>query len=175
MAATQTSVSDRMTAAFAGMLADSSYVKNVRSYVNEEASAEIPFGVMVKQGTAANDAKACASGDTSPVFIGVTVHSHAYAKPTEVGDTGVKPNMTLGVLTRGCIWVPVEEAVTPASAVLVRIIATGSEVAGAFRDTADASDCIDISGWARFVSTTTGAGFAQLEFDVANRSEKAAD
>lgn len=163
----QTSVSAAMTEAFQGMLGDASYHKHVESYVNEESSAEIPFGVFVKRGTAANTAIKLTA--TSDELEGVVVHSHAYDKDNELGTTGLKPKVTMGVLARGRIWVPVEEAVTPASSVLVRAVATGSEVAGACRDTADGSDCIDISKYARFLTSTSGAGIALLEYDVIAR------
>ncbi len=175
MAIPQTSVSVTPTLGKAGLIADMNPNNDVRSYVNGESSAEIPFGVMVAQGTADEEARLCTTGDTSPLFVGVHVYNPSAPKPYVLGDTGIKINMSMGVMQKGVIWVPVEEAVTPASAVLVRIIAEGSEVAGAFRDTADASDCIDISAWARFVSSTTGAGLAQLQFDVTMRKEKAGD
>lgn len=164
----QTSVALRMTAAYPGMISDSHMDSNVRSYVSEEASAEIPFGVFVKQGTA-DEGCLLLTAITDKV-IGVVVHSHAYAKTEELGTTGLKPKVTLGVMTRGRIWCYVEEAVTPASSVLIRAIAAGAEKAGATRDTADASDLIDASKWARFLGTTTGAGIVEVEFDVNNRS-----
>lgn len=167
MAIPQTSVAESMTAAFAGMVADSSPNKDVRSYVSEEASAEIPFGVMVGQGTLDDQCLLLAA--ITDKMIGVVVHSHAYAKDVELGTTGIKPKMTVGVMKKGVVWVYVEEAVTPASTVLCRAVAAGAEKAGAFRDTADASDLIDCSSFARFLSSTTGAGIALLEFDVAMR------
>jgi hypothetical protein len=167
MAAPQTSVSIQQGVAFDGMLGDASMLKDCRSYVNEEASAEIPFGVMVAQGTGDDGCLKLAA--TSDKLIGIVVHSHSYQKDNELGSTGLKPTVVLSVLTRGKIWVPVEEAVTPASDVLVRAVAGGSEVAGAFRDTADSTDCIDISSWARYLTSTTAAGRALLEFDVTNR------
>ncbi len=163
----QTSVTT-MSAAFAGMKADSAHC-DVDSFINGESSAEIPFGVMVAQGTAYNEARKLTTGDTTDDFIGITMHSHAYAKPDELGDTGVKVDCMLNVMARGRVYVQVEEAVTPASKPLVRIIASGSEVAGAFRDTADASDCIDVSAYCRFKSSTSGAGVAILEFDMSGR------
>lgn len=173
MAFPQTSVGTSLTTAIQGMKADASRDENVRSYVSEESSAEIPFGVMVAQGSAVDGALKLAA--TSDKLIGVVVFDQAYAKDTELGDTGLKPKVTLGVMTRGRIWVPVEEAVTPASAVLVRAVASGNEVAGAFRDTADSSDCIDISAWARYLSSTSGAGLVLLEFDVNNRGADVID
>lgn len=171
MAAIQTSISTSGTdAAFAGMNPDSSN-GDIGSYLSEEASAEIPFGVMLGQGTSERGALKLAA--TSDKLIGVLMHSHAYAKDTELGDTGLKPGVTLGVKYKGRAWVLVEETVTPASDVLVRCIAVGAEVAGAFRDTADASDCVDISAWCRYVRGTvtlaSGVTVAMVEFDVTNR------
>lgn len=171
----QTSVSTSPTLGVPGLIADMNPNNDLRSYVNEEASAEIPFGVMVKQGTAADQCKLLASGDTAASFIGVNVYNPSAAKPYVLGDTGIKSKQMCRVMTKGVVWVTVEEAVTPASAVLVRIIASGAEVAGAFRDTADASDCIDISGFARYL-TAAGAGeLAQVQIDMNMRGEKAAD
>lgn len=162
----QTSVSLAMAVAFDGMQVDGGECR-IESYVSEEAADEIPFGVCVKQGTA--DDQCLKLTAITDKLIGITVHSHAYQKDVEIGTTGVKPKMTLGVAVRGQLWVPVEEAVTPASDVHVRAVAAGAEVAGAFRDTADGADTIDISAFARFKSTTTGAGRAILEFDFTNR------
>lgn len=168
----QTSVPTAMTAAFDGMIVDSEpFVE--RSYVSEEASAEIPFGVCVKQGTGDNGALKLTS--TADKLIGLVRHSHAYNRDNELGSTGLKPYVTLGVVTKGVMWVPVEEAVTPASAVLVRAVATGNEVAGAFRDTADGSDCIDVSAFCRYLSSTTGAGRAKLAFDFTMRNADPVD
>lgn len=164
----QTTHTVAQSVAFAGMLGDSSLIKQGDSYVNGEASAEIPFGVVVKQGTLDNEAVKLTS--TADVLLGVVLHSHSYAKPEEVGDIGIKPNVQMTVLSQGRMWVQVEEAVTPASNVLVRAVATGDEVAGAFRDTADASDCIDISGFARYLTSAGAAGLALVEFDFRNRS-----
>lgn len=159
----QTSVADAMTRAFQGMLADSAN-HTIESMTSEEASAEVPFGVMVKQGT--SDTQFLKLTAITDKLVGIVVHSHAYDKPNELGDTGLKPKVTAGILRIGRIWVPVEEAVTPASSVLVRAVVAGAEVAGAFRDTADASDLIDISHIARYRTTTTGAGIALLEINM---------
>lgn len=167
MAFPQTAFASAITGAFAGQSGDSSN-KQDDSFINGETSAEIPFGVVVQQGTADNECKLLSA--TNNVLVGVTLHSNAYAPTTELGTTGVKINVPLNVRSQGRVWVTVEEAVTPASNVLVRAVATGNEVAGAFRDTADASDCIDISGFARYL-TSAGAGeLALVEFDFRVRS-----
>ena len=167
----QTSVADPALA-IEGQLVDS-YPHEISSYVSEEASDEIPFGVMVKQGT--GDAQALKLAAQADVPIGVVVHSHAYAKDTELGSTGLKPKVTLGVLTRGRIWVKVEEAVTPASVVRYRAIAAGAEVAGAFRDTADANDTVACTNFARYITSAAASGLAILEIDMSGRGSRTSD
>lgn len=155
----QSTVNTQQPKAFAGMRGDGSHC---RSKVSEEASAEIPFGVMLARGTSDPENGALlphtSAAAMASAFIGVAAHSHAYAKPDELGDTGLKPKVTLGVHTQGPIWVVPEEAVVAhTSAVRVRVLAGGGEQAGEFRATADASDCVDISAFAHW-ETSAGAG-----------------
>lgn len=164
MGAQQTSVSNRMAVGFPGMISDASRNTNLATYTSEEAAAEIPFGVFVKEGTL-RDQMLLLTAITDRV-AGVLVQSHGHAKDNELGTTGVKPKCTGSVMTAGRCFVYVEEAVTRASKVLIRAIAAGAEKAGATRDTADAADLIDASAWARFVDDTTGAGFVEIEFNV---------
>jgi hypothetical protein len=153
-------------------------INEIDSFVNAEASAEIPFGVMVCQGATdkaalkLNTSAAAMAGD---VLLGVVVHSHAYAVSGELGTTGLKPGVIMSVLRKGRVYVQVEEAVTPASAVKVRAVAAGAEVAGAFRDTADSTDCVDCSSFCRYRTTAAAAGFAELELDMTGRNTAVAD
>lgn len=167
----QTSVSS-MAAGYPGMESDASRDQNNRSYVSEEASAEIPFGVFVGQGAADDGMLLLAA--TSDKVIGVLLATGALPKDLALGDTGLKPKMTGTVKSRGRCFVYVEEAVTPASSPLIRCIATGGEKAGSLRDTADASDCL-AAPWIRILGTTTGAGFVEVEYDVMNRGLDAID
>lgn len=164
MSAQQTSVSARMAVGFPGMISDASRDTKLVSYTNEEASAEIPFGVFVKEGTLRDQMLLLTA--INERIAGLVVHSHGHAKDNELGTTGIKSKCTATVMTRGRAFVYVEEAVTRASKVLIRAIAIAPELAGATRDTADASDLIDASAWARFVDDATGAGFVEIEFDV---------
>lgn len=167
----QTSVANQSdTPAFAGMLADSKF-SDIVSYIQAEASAEIPFGSMVKHGTLDGDAKALAA--TSDKLAGIVVHAHNYAKDTELGTTGLKPKAQLNVLRSGRIWVAVEEAVAVGGAVRTRAVAPGT--LGVFRTTADAGKSIDISKFARFLTSTSGAGFALLEIDMSGAANATAD
>ncbi len=162
----QTSYSATGTAAIKGQLADNGF-HDVVSYYSEEASEEMPFGVMLQQGTAVNGALLCNATDDN--LIGILLHSNAYNQPNELGDEGLLPGMTLNVLRKGRVWVYAEEAVGPASTVLLRVVGTngtpGDQV-GDFRDTADDSDTIDCSAFARFITSTSGAGLAVIEIDM---------
>lgn len=159
----QTSIAP-MQAGFAGMNGDSTN-SEADSYVSEEVSAEIPFGVMVAQGTSVSGAKLFASN--ADKMIGVNQHNHYYHNPSEIGLVGIKPKATMAIKKRGKVWVTVDEAVTPASPVRVR--ATGA-TAGTFRTSAVAGQTVNMSSFARFLTSTTGAGVVLLEFDITMRN-----
>lgn len=177
MSLPQTSVANPAIAV-AGMLADDSLGKDVLSKINGEASAEIPFGVMVAKGSADDECLKLAA--TSDKLVGVVVYGPAYARSVgsttlELGTTGLTPNTLMDVLNVGRIYVFPEEAVTPASAVRVRAVAAGAEVAGAFRATADSTDCIDISKFARWLTSGSSTVPAVVEIDMRNAALAVAD
>lgn len=160
----QTSVSVNAAAAFAGLIGDAGDDAYVRSYVNGEASAEIPYGVFVVIDSSEDHEADLPTADTD-LPCGVVLHSHAYAKDNELGTTGLKPDVTMSVLQRGRVWVATEDAVDPGDAVRIRKVAGGSEQLGAFRAAADGTDTM-VATNARWLTSTSGAGFALLEFDV---------
>jgi hypothetical protein len=164
----QTEVESTMPIGIAGQLADLWTDENgdVVSATSEEASAEIPFGVCVQHGTADDGVLKLTAIDD--VLAGVVVHSHHFAKPYELGDTGLKPGVTFGLLRKGRIIVLPEDAVTPASTVHVRAVATGNEVAGAFRGTAQGTDTIEITAFAKWRTTADAGEPAVLEVDFTN-------
>ncbi len=158
---------------FPGMISDSAD-NDIRSYVSGEASAEVPYGQMVKQGATDRAFLRLTAGVTQAI-LGVLVHSQGRAKPTELGATGLKPKMTGGVMRHGRCWVTIDENVTPASAVRVRVTDVGG-VAGTFRTSASAGNTVAISSWARFTGTFTAAGgVAEVEFDALNSFVSTAD
>lgn len=177
----QTSVLNRFALAVEGNLSDDSMTKDALSKVSEEASAEIPFGRMVKAGTDAKDVKLMTA--TNNKLVGISMFNQCYAKPQELGDLGMKPKMVFNVLNKGRIFVRVEDAVTPASEVHVRAItggtngygASGAESAGAFRGTADSTDTIDISAFAKFMGAAAAGELVELEIDMTNASQALAD
>ena len=171
----QTEVLDRMPIGIPGQLADlhTAEFGDVMSVTNEEAAAEIPFGVMVKAGTADDSAKLLAANTDK--LRGITVFAHNFSKPVQLGDTGLKPGVTFGLLRKGRIYVRVEDAVTPASEVHVRAVAAGLEVKGAFRGTDDGTDTIDITAFAKFICSADAGEVAVVEVDMTNASLQVAD
>lgn len=174
---TQSTVSATRQRAFPGMLVDSS-PKVCDSKVNGEASAEMRFGIMVKQdGTSEEKVKLLTAIAEISVIAGVVAHRHDYAKTDEVGDTGVKAKISLDVLAKGRVWVIVEEGVTvtPDDPVHCRFVATGNEIAGSFRISADGTDTVKLNArWLGPSQTYTPPGgsavlVAPLELDVTSR------
>lgn len=172
-----TTTKTKMAAAFAGMLADVTH-HDTESYVNEEAAAELPFGCMVQEGAAAGGALICtATGNT---LAGIVRHQHAYNLDNELGTIGLKPKATLGILKRGRIYVQVDQAVNPKSPVRVRVTTNGgangtTSGPGTFRTAAVAGHTVNISTYAAFGGTTTGADIVELKVDMVNRATGVAD
>ena len=144
----------------------------IRSYTNQEASAEIPFGVLVVQATDPDDG--CKLPVAAAMPLGVVVHSHAYSYPGQLGDTGLKPGVTMGVMRQGVIWVTVEDAVTPDDAVRVRLTAGVGEQQGAFRTAQDSTDCAVVAG-CQFLTAAGAGDIAQLQVDMTKVAVLTAD
>lgn len=175
----QTTVSTKMTIAYAGMLADTDRVSHCDSRYNAESAAEIRFGDGVVRHSSDEDNAVVKPHTTAaaaaPLFAGVCVHSHDYARDVELGTTGVKPKVTMQVLQQGRVYVLPEEAVTPGDPVRVRVVAAGGEVAGAFRTTQDSTDCINITKIARWITTGSASVPAVLEIDMTGVVDVTAD
>lgn len=149
----------------------------IDSATSEEASAEIPFGVMLQQGTGDDGAKLLGTSAAAMAvrLLGIAVRAHDFAVGSELGTTGLKPGATFGCGKKGRFKVLVEDAVTPLSHVRVRAVAAGAEVKGAFRALADGTDCVDISAFAKW-RTSAGIGeVAVVEIDMANAALAVAD
>lgn len=134
-----------------------------RSAVNQEASAEIPFGVLVVKGTIDDSAKL---PDGTDVPMGITCFEHGFEQGgADLGTTGMKPDSMLTVLDRGEINVRVEDAVVAGGAVRVRTTAGVGEQLGAFRSAADGTDAAVLSR-ARWLTSADAGGIAVLDFDA---------
>lgn len=145
----------------------------VDSATSEEASAEIRTGIMVQAGTGDFGAKILTA--TTNRLKGITTRSHDFGD-LELGVTGYLPGATFGVAKSERWFVRIEENVTPASDVRVRCVAVSAEIAGAFRATADSTDCIDLTPCAKWIRTALAAdGIGELEIDMANIDLAVAD
>lgn len=169
----QTAYTTYQSIGFAGQLADNGD-HEVLSYINAEASANMPFGIALKKGTGDQDAKLpAASADVTAAYslIGVAVHTHqvdpGHVASSPVG-AGAPPKYAVNVLTRGRILVQVEEAVTPTSPVFVRFAAgAGGTQLGAFRASADTATAVATPGTnLRYLTSAAAAGFAVLEVNL---------
>lgn len=170
----QTVVNDAPPLGLPGLLYDSNSRQQSCSAVNSEATAVMAFGIMVAEnGTRA----ALLLAAVTDRLKGIVIRESSLARDIEYDETllGVKPKVEISLLEKGRIWVPIENTVTEASEVHVRCVATGSEVAGAFRNNKDGTDTLDLSAFARWVLGGTAATGAVLEFDLTNRNLAVAD
>ena len=158
----QTSYLKNPVLGIAGGIADSGSLGHIESKASEEAAA-FPFGVAVVAGT---DPDVQVLLPTAAAKIeGVAVHEHI-APVVDANGALVQPDKMLGVMNVGRIFVLVEDAVTPASSVFVRIATgAGGSQKGAFRSDADTATALAASGM-RFVSSAAAGGIAILEIDA---------
>lgn len=161
----QSSYTDRFTKAFPGMrqhggpfLCDTA--------IQEESSAEIPFGVMVKRGSVERTAKLVAG--SSDKLFGVLQHSHAY-DTTELGTVGVKPGAMLNIIRQGRCTVRTETSVVPGDRAFIRYAAgAGGSQLGAFRNAAVAGETIDATGCVEFLEAASAGGVVTVWVDMLN-------
>lgn len=159
----QTSYSNTIPIGFAGQLGDLDQAKYVRSHTNAEASAEMPFGIAVAQGS--SDSACILLADADAKFIGVTIHSDVYSA-RDMGTTGVKPKNMMNVLTKGTCYVVVEESVSVGDVPYVRYTASGGNTQkGAFRKSDDTSKAMPLYG-SRYLTSAAGGGIALVEIDA---------
>lgn len=164
----QTAYAETMAANFEGMLADVS-MKVVDSFTQGEASAEMPFGIMLAKGT--GDREAILPAASNAKLIGILMHSHHYAKGDggELGTTGVKPKATLNILRKGRLVVKVETTVAKYDRAFVRYATgAGGTQLGAWRNAAVTNETIDLGTKAQFMSAASAGGLAVVEVDMLN-------
>ncbi len=165
---------------FPGMIADTTFLKDVATYVSGEASNQLPWGVMLMQGATDTAALLLTAGNVGKL-IGIATYSAATQINTEMGSVadvggriGILPGVQLGVSRRGRLWVQVEEAVTPASPVRVRCTVAGNGT-GSFRTTsAGAGLSYNLVG-CRYLDTAVANGICRVEFDMLLRNQFTAD
>lgn len=145
-----------LSAGFEGQISDSRLCQ-IDGRRND-AGAELAFGRAVSKSANA-DNLGMKLPALNEVLLGILVHGMDNEKTV----TGL-PSLEMGnVLSRGRAWVKVENAVTPASQVLIRID-SGGNGAGSFRGGAAVDDSLVAVPQARFLGS---AGINELvEVDV---------
>ena len=133
-----------MDVALVGQIADLSN-KTIDSFAAEEA---LDPGVPVIRGS--NPAKQIKKAGTGTLkdVIGITVHQHK-----EPDDPYYPVGYSVGVMTRGRIWVPVTKAVTAGKVANYKIADNGIEAVGV--------SCV-------FLTSSAAAGIAEIEIGHAN-------
>jgi hypothetical protein len=135
------------------------------------ASGELRLGIAVAiiDGEADN-IRTLTTGDTAANVFGVTVESSGLKPATgNPQDVDVYEEGAAALtICKGPVPVEVEVDVKPGDPVFVRVTATGSEVAGAFRIEADGGDAVQIA--ARWLSANyssrDGRNVAELDINV---------
>lgn len=141
--------------------------KDVVSRRNAESSAEIPFGVLLMEGAADNDAVLPSTGAISTdIFAGVVLHEHKDV--TDYTSPGAyAPKEMMALMRAGVINVYVEDAVAKDDEVHVRLATSGGNtIIGAFRATQDpltASKTALVATGMRWVGSASAGGVAELE------------
>lgn len=122
--------------AFPGLLDMNFQNPDIVSRFNEEVT-KIGFGLMVRQGTAAEQLQNFSAAGQDA--LGVTVHAHTEkATGTGIAAEIVASGGKGGVLRRGRIWVATEEAIAITDGVFFRHTASGGNtVIGRFRTDLD--------------------------------------
>lgn len=167
----QTTFSQNLTAAFAGMLADQGD-HDAWAMTNNESSASIPFGRAVKFGAVSGADKSAKfpTAETS-VIAGIVMHSHAYSNSPngDLDSTGLKPGAVMNVLRKGRIWVIVEDGCSVGDRLWVRAVAAGDpEFLGGINNADDSTDMVDCTNQGVFLSACSAGGLAVLEVDFTN-------
>lgn len=171
MASPQTTVPTEMAYGLPGQIADMGTAMSDEpiSCVNSEASAEIPFGHFVAQGTTGADGNVTAKRMVEDgTVLGLAVYSAAFGHSALQGDTGIKAGVTFGVARKGRYFVMPITDVTPASGVHVLHSTVSSDLPGAIRGTADAGDSVDLSDCCKWLSSggPTSGQCAVLEISL---------
>jgi len=114
---------------------------------------------------------AAVDGDS---VVGVSIFSHTQANDVKydlagvslsfAGTEGYPIGAPMNILTKGCVWVTVENGCAAGDAVFVRgVVAVPGQVLGAFRSAADANNAIAVPN-ARFLTAAGAGGLAVVEF-----------
>ncbi len=166
--APQTSYEYYQSVPFAGVLYDLESDEDIRSYTNQEATAAMPFGIAVAQGS--DDNGCILMVDTNSKILGITVHNHAfdpYFLPTTPAKAGIAAQGMASVLRKGRIWAIAEVAVAPQDDVFARytVAAAPKDQLGGLGNSADTSTAKQIAQ-AKWLSTAAAGAVAQVDINM---------
>jgi hypothetical protein len=181
----QTTVETNPPIGVAGQLATEHDEHNalVDSGTNEEAAANIPFGVMCKRGTVKGRIKLPTAA--ADVLDGILVHANEFDPESQLADatvntnvqSAIKPGITGGLLKQGTILViPEATNASAAAEVHMRIAASGGNTQlGSFTPTAEAAATVDLTPFARWVEPPVAGQPTPLWIDLVNSALAAVD
>jgi hypothetical protein len=150
---------------FPGQLSDSMEGVDVVSRFNQEAAAQMPFGIGVKPGTVRDGVKLPAA--QADVIEGIVKwganHMPANAAGTigDLGATGLLPKAGLEVVRRGRMYVVVDPGIAAGAGAITpyvdrgycrAVVNGGNNVVGAWTNAADGVNTIDCTKQVQFVS-----------------------
>jgi hypothetical protein len=124
-------------------------------------NATIGFGLAIAQST--NDGECRRLAAVTDKVIGVSVFTHGDLVNNSVD--GYPVQSAVSVLRRGVVAVKVEVNVAAEDNVFVRAVVAGTEVAGAFRNAVDSTDCIAMPG-CKFLTSATAGNIALVSIDL---------
>lgn len=155
----QLAYADQADRAFAGLLGDSNVIDTL-SRANEEA-VDLEFGIGVMAGTVA-DVEALLP-TTGNALLGVVIHRHQEDRSLAADDGVPADGGNMELLTKGSIWVHIDQDVAVGDPVFMRI-AAGNQ--GWFRMDADTANAEAVPGarWER--GGTAAEGLALLEVNL---------
>jgi hypothetical protein len=157
----QTSYSQRLSEALAGMLASPIDDCEIESKIN---AAAIPAGIFVTRNAADDACKVpTTTGEVTASGMGFTVLNLAREPVADDSTIDNPAGKGVSVLRRGRIWVLTETAMTYGQSVFVRFTANGGNTQlGKVRNDADTANAVAAPGWV--CKTTLGAaGLAIIE------------
>jgi hypothetical protein len=103
------------------------------------------------------------------VLLGIAIQDHTLPQASPVANGGIPQNFMGSLVSRGEVWVQVEQAVTPSSPVFTRFNAVGATgtnpAVGRFRTDADTARAVAVPN-ARFLTSAAAGGLALLEINI---------
>ena len=163
----QTVVNSVPAAAFEGMLADGTRVRDIISRLAKDGIATpfIPFGKAVAFVPGDNDDQCnlpSAAAHVTASLLGVAIADTSLEQVEAVAWGHYAAEQPVPVMRKGRIFVIAEDAVTPASDVFIRHSTPGGSPPlasrGSFRSDADTANASQVPNGAMKFLTTAGAG-----------------